>query len=730
MNQTKSLSRVETARGLRLFLFEGAFSSLWGQLAGGVVFTGLALYLGANTTQIGILAALPALANLTQVIASFLSRRIANKERFVLITGSLHQCLWASAVLVPLWVPKELWVLAFGLVIGVASIFASLSSPAFNAWFAQLVPDNVRASYISRRSATVAFLGMLGGIGAGRFLDLVPGYRGFAILFGLALTFGLLGKAMLLRVPSTSAPRNLAEGQLSFREHLCLPMSNASFVTFCVFYFFWAFANGLAAPFHTVYLLKSIGAPYFQVASFTAISTLSTVISYRAWGYLVNRYGNTPIVQLTFLLSAPLSLFWFFATKGNYQIMITLVSVLGGVLGGGAALATNNMLYSLMPPGEEKANYWSFFSTVTGIAASSAPVLGGLLARLIVGVEFQLFGIPIGNLQLIFFLNGLLLLVPLLIFPRIGEKAASLPHVMRQLKSGNPLGLAYYLRQINQPVEEKTKVQAVRSLGKLKSPLAVDEIVKALDDASSEVRKEAARALGEIQDPGAVGPLLEKVGSPESGIQSEAALALGKIPDWRGEQALMEALDNPDRQVKISAISALGEVGGDEAKGKLLSLLQNCPDPALEPALIEALSKLGVVELIPLAYRSMVSFPSPVVQLQILSSIARVAGEAGDFYKLIALEEVEQTARALKLLRALKKRLDKGENTASVAEEMLENFERENYRGFFDNVRQLIAYSKRSGPAKDAILGFLEAEVQVPIFTSIVFILLLLDLLF
>lgn len=729
MSQTKSLTRVEIARGLRLFLFEGAFSSLWGQLAGGAVFTGLALYLGATTTQIGILAALPALANLSLVLASFIGRRIANKERFVLITGSLHQCLWASAVLVRLFVPQNLWVLAFGIMIGLGSIFASLSSPAFNAWFAQLVPDNVRASYISRRSATVAFLGMVGGIGAGRFLDLVPGYRGFAILFGLALFFGLLGKGMLLRVPPTSIPQKKEGPQLSFWEHLRLPLQNTSFVTFCIFYFFWAFANGLVAPFHTVYLLREINAPYFQVALFSAISTLSTVISYRAWGYLLNRYGNTPIVQLTFLLSIPLSLFWFFATKGNYQVLVTLVSILGGTLGAGATLATNNMLYSLMPPGEEKANYWSFFSSVTGIAAASAPVLGGLLAKALTPIKFQLFGVPIGNLQLMFLANGILLLVPLFIFPHIGEKAASLQYLVRQLKSGNPLGLAYYLRQINQPVEEETKVKAVRSLGKLKSSLAVDEIVKALDDASTQVRKEAARALGEIQDSEAVEPLLEKMVSPESGIQAEAALALGKIPDWRGTKALLEALASPERQVKLSAINALGEVGGDEARERLLAFFAICPDPALEPALIEALGKLGEARMIPLAFRSLTSFTNPVVQLQILSSIAQVAG-ADNFYKLIALEEVEQTARAMKLLGSLTKRLQRDHKLKPLAAKLEAAFEDEDYQGFVEVSRELLLHSKKQGPAKDALLAFFDVQLEVPHFTRIVFMLLLLALLF
>lgn len=729
MNEGKVLSRLEIARGLRLFLFEGAFSSLWGQLAGGVVFTGLALYLGANTTQIGFLAALPALANLIQVGASFLGRRIENQERYVLITGSLHQCIWAGAVLVPLWVPKELWIPVFGTMIGIASIFASLSSPAFNAWFAEIVPGSVRASYISRRSAVIAFLGMLGGIGAGRFLDLVPGYRGFAILFGLALFFGLMGKAMLLKVPRASVTWKTEQKKVSFREHLSRPLTDSRFITFCVFYFCWAFATGLAAPFHNVFLLNNIGAPYFRVASFTAISTLSTVLAYRAWGYLMGRFGNTPILQFTILLTIPLKLLWFFTSKGNYVFTVTTVSLIGGLLSAGTGLAINNMLYGLLPEGEDKASYWAFYSSVTAIGSSIAPILGGFLARLISGVSFELFGVPIGNLQLIFLLDGILRFLPVILFARIGEQAVPLSYFVKQLRSGNPFGLAYYMRQISQPVEEKTKIQAVRSLGKLKSPLATDEIVKALDDASSEVRKEAARALGEIKDPEAVEPLLEKVASPESGIQAEAALALGKISDWRGIKALLEALENPDRQVKISAIYALGEMGGEEVKARLLSLLEETTDHALKPALIEALSKLEEPRMVPLAYQSLQHFPSQVVQLQILSAVARVVGEADNFYKMIGLDELAQTEYAEKLLRSLRKRLEKSSQTKTLYKQLLENFENEDYQGTINVVRQLLDYAPEAS-AKEALLGFLDVKMEVSHLTSMLFVLLLLNQLF
>jgi hypothetical protein len=402
---------------------------------------------------------------------------------------------------------------------------------------------------------------------------------------------------------------------------------------------------------------------------------------------------------------------------------------LGGLLNAGSGIAINNMLYSLLPQGEEKANYWAFFASVTGIASASAPIIAGQLARHFSYLRFQLF-VPIGNLQLLFLANGILLALPLFLFRRIGENAVSLSHLLKQLRSGNPFGLAYYLRQISQPVEEKTKVQAVRSLGKLKSHLATDEIVKALDDASSAVRKEAALALGEIKDPGAVGPLSAKVQSPESGIQADAALALGKIPDYRGAKALLAALDDADRQVKISAICALGEIGGDEARAKLFSLLERNSDCTIEPSLLEALSKLGETRIVPFAYECLNKFRNPVVQLQILSAVARVVGEEDSFYKIISLDELAQAQRAEKLLRGLKKRLDGAENTRRLFQQMQNYFENDDYPGFVAVAKELLACSKRQTPARDALRGFLEAKAEISAFTGTIFILLLLEQLF
>src|SRR2546426_11802098 len=85
-----SASTFESAtlrRGLRLSLADAALSSTMTTLAGGVFLTGFALALGASQLQIGILAALPTLANVAQLAGSYFIERTGQRKPL---------CLWST----------------------------------------------------------------------------------------------------------------------------------------------------------------------------------------------------------------------------------------------------------------------------------------------------------------------------------------------------------------------------------------------------------------------------------------------------------------------------------------------------------------------------------------------------------------------------------------------------------------------------------------------------------
>src|ERR1035437_2457312 len=74
IQQGPSLSRLAMMRGLNLCLWDGALSTVFVTLTwAGVFLTGFAIMIGANTTQIGLLASIAALSGFSQILCPYIS---------------------------------------------------------------------------------------------------------------------------------------------------------------------------------------------------------------------------------------------------------------------------------------------------------------------------------------------------------------------------------------------------------------------------------------------------------------------------------------------------------------------------------------------------------------------------------------------------------------------------------------------------------------------------------
>ena len=120
---------------------------------------------------------------------------------------------------------------------------------------------------------------------------------------------------------------------------------------------------------------------------------------------------------------------------------------------------------------------------------------------------------------------------------------------------------------------------ALRTLGRLEEPRAVEGLIKALDDSSPTTRREAATALGNIGDKRAVPVLVDALSTffgrtrnepillnPTivklcAEVRREAATALGKIGDDAAIAALQEAYDDPNQQVRSEVSKSLKMLG-------------------------------------------------------------------------------------------------------------------------------------------------------------------------
>jgi HEAT repeat protein len=117
--------------------------------------------------------------------------------------------------------------------------------------------------------------------------------------------------------------------------------------------------------------------------------------------------------------------------------------------------------------------------------------------------------------------------------------------------------------------DPKMAVIAIKSLGKIKPPGAVDVLISVLES-SKEVERLIAccRALGQIADPAAIEPLANMLtqGSilsfrkrKSSAVRAAAAFALAQVPNPRVSEILAPYVDDRDPRVRQIARSQVTE---------------------------------------------------------------------------------------------------------------------------------------------------------------------------
>lgn len=134
------------------------------------------------------------------------------------------------------------------------------------------------------------------------------------------------------------------------------------------------------------------------------------------------------------------------------------------------------------------------------------------------------------------------------------------------------------------------RLHAVESLGKTRSPQAVEPLLSVLfNDTDSAVREDAVRALGEIRDSKAVDYLVTAMREP--GIRTLAVEALGRIGDTRAVPVLIEVLTGTRPPQATRAVAGCGEQWNEEfitqsAAARALGMIG---DEAAIPSLVDAL---------------------------------------------------------------------------------------------------------------------------------------------
>ncbi len=652
----RELNRLDILRGMRLSIWDGAFATVHVSLTTGAFLTGFALWLGANDLALGLLTAIPTFAGLVQIVASYFGQQSGSRKRFVALFALLGRAAWLPILLAPILLPRSLALVVFLFLYALSFAMLNITVPAWTSWMSDLVPADHRGRYFARRNTVAGIVAMAIGLPAAWFLDFATRRHhwegaGFGALFCIGVLGGIASFLALLRQPEPPArvetePRTAGFGGIvAFYR---APFADRNFRSLLIFNMVFVTGQFFAAPFFTVYALRSLHLDYIWLQLFATLSSLAGLGSMAAWGYLADKFGNRPLLAIGVVGVFFLPVMWILTTPEHPRAALAIISVnnlAGGLFWAGVGLTQFNLLIRLSPP-DKTGVYVATMAAVTGLTGGLAPLVGGVVMHGLEGWHAHMPGVTIGNFQVTFAIAALLRIFALIFLgPVFDARSKPARDVIQQLTETHPRAWRDIQRLRSAP-DEETRLRATAALASSRTRMAASELVTALGDPSLAVREEAAHALGLIGDPEVVPDLVEALRDPTTGLAGEAAKALGRIGDRRATPGLVALIaDRSERYSpddRVLAIRALGALGGSDAADALLSVLGKYTADAEEPeeeqeAIVRALGQIGDARAAPVL--ALLLQRSEVVR-PLRLALVRALGELGHLSAVMALREI------------------------------------------------------------------------------------------
>jgi MFS family permease len=432
--------RVPTSairRSLKASSIDGVFAAIFSNLTGGVLLSNFLVDLQANSVEIGILAAIPMLANIVQPLGAWWGDRSSSRQHFCTRIYVPARLVWVF-LLVGIWLHSQhrlndrsmaIWTMA---IVALSHILAGLGSPTWLGWMAALVPRQLRGRYFGIRN-TAANLTSLIVVSIAGFL--VANYPdGELAGFAIALTVGIFAGIISLicqwqmvdvnpqdrltaRVSKIATPTTIADIVPLPTSAIATIGQDRHFQGFLWCFGAWTFALNLSAPFFNLYLLQDLSIDVGWVTlynSLTSVANLALLIPFGRWS---DRIGNRLPLLVMGLVMTVLPLLWLGVGKDPLSLWVglPLLFILNGGASAAIELCINNLQLEIAHD-RHQSQYFGIAAAIAGITGAAGTVVGGGLDT----IE------ALGGLTSLFIMSSilrLLALIPLLLFKHEGERS-------------------------------------------------------------------------------------------------------------------------------------------------------------------------------------------------------------------------------------------------------------------------------------------------------------------
>lgn len=397
---------------------EGCYSQIIQTWTTGSFLTAYALVLGANNLIIGLLAAVPFLANVAQTPVTFMIEKYRKRKILTLFFGACNFPLLLLMASFVFFKPSE--ATAWGLFLCVFLRFFCAASVVcvWNSWMRDYVPWRLHSKYyVSRlKQMTVAvILCNLAGaliVDAGEWVfpkNPVMAYpllylaAGLAAGYAMYCVYRVTDKEMAPRDDDAAADhlgdeirqeikdrwRDLKKFSLKIKE----PFKNLNFRRLMIFFCLFNFGVNLISPFFAVVLLNVMGFPLVFVIGMVVLSQFTGFCFMSLWETTAKEFNYKSVLRLSASLYMLAVFLWLCIPVGaDYFVsvpMLILVYALLGVATSGVNVSTYNLALSLAPAKTKMGTYQAASNTLNALSAGFAPIIGGLWADFFKHIELS-----------------------------------------------------------------------------------------------------------------------------------------------------------------------------------------------------------------------------------------------------------------------------------------------------------------------------------------------------
>ncbi len=385
------LDPARIRRGLRTNIFAGMLGTAWIAMALTLPLTLLLEALGASGKQVGLAATVQQLAMAVQLPAALWVDRLPRRKPFWCAFAIPHRLLWflpPILLLINSFDDPAIIAATLGMV-GLSSILAHMTVPAWFAWMADLVPPGESGRFWGVRQSVTTAAFLVAMPLTGWLLETCEGRNGFILCFGIGALLGTLDILVHLGVPEFRPTAHASLPKLGPR--LLAPFHNPDFLWTTLAFGAWAFSLGLFGGFIPVHLRRDLGIDYKYLVALPIATALGTVLTGLPLGRRIDRMGARGLAMLLFVAAPLASLFWLFLCPGHVTLwgvtlpqpmaVLLINHAVGGVLYAGIGLCQIHLVNTLTQK-EGRAVSMALHWSLVGAMAALGPLIGGALLDL------------------------------------------------------------------------------------------------------------------------------------------------------------------------------------------------------------------------------------------------------------------------------------------------------------------------------------------------------------